>query len=196
MDAQRKNLLLEQLQQIETELQSINFWSPEPSPVDPKECTEAFCADKMRFHQWLQYIFLPSARNSVETDTLPSSSMVGVKAMREYDYMSVVEKALPLVSLLSQFDALVSSQPESQGTDYSLSFTEFQNALKNTSPDASIPMLLKEWFHITIERTAEGVTKGFAEDHTEVDLHDIHSQIQANPEMQSILYQRAMNILR
>ena len=107
MSESKKDILLEKLQQIEAEMKVISFWSSGASPADPSDCKEAFCADKMSFEQWLQFIFLPHARKAIKDDALPTSSMVGAQASREYSQMSVVEKAQPLVSLLSEFDALV-----------------------------------------------------------------------------------------
>ena len=82
------------------------------------------------------------------------------------------------------------------GTGYSLTFSEFQSVLKNALPSAPIPLLLKEWFRVTVETTDEGLIKGFIDNHMEVDLHAIYSQIQDNPEMQFTFYQRAMDIWR
>jgi hypothetical protein len=54
-----------------------------------------------------QTIFLPDARNAVQTNTLPSDSQVGLMALRQYDYHSSIPEAHPLMQLLNEFDDLV-----------------------------------------------------------------------------------------
>ena len=97
------------LDEIEAEMKKIGFWQE-----NPPDLQAAFASGKMRsyldapsFELWLQCIFLPNARRAVRTGTLPKDSQVGVMAMRQYDYHSVVPEAERLVSLLHEFDGMV-----------------------------------------------------------------------------------------
>ncbi len=95
------------LEEIEAEMHRIGYWKKGELDFDLSECQEAFCADKLVFSGWLQYVFLPAVRGALETNNLPAESMVGAQAMREYNYMSIVEEALPLANLLTEFDSII-----------------------------------------------------------------------------------------
>lgn len=100
-------LVLKKLEEIEAEMHRIGYWKQQQPEFDFSECKEAFCADKLSFEEWLQFIFLVNARNAAETNTLPRESMVGLKAIREYDYESVAEEAMHLKKLLLEFDSII-----------------------------------------------------------------------------------------
>lgn len=104
------NKLLQQTDLIEAEMKRIGFWDDKVIQINPKDCTQAFCADKLAFHQWLQFVFIPNVRKIIsEKGELPDDSQVGIKAMREYDYMSTESKALELSTLLQSFDQLINA---------------------------------------------------------------------------------------
>jgi len=99
------------LDEIEAEMKKIGFWTK-----NPPDLQAAYGSGRMRsyldapsFELWLQCVFLPNARRAVQTNSLPKDSQVGVMAMRQYDYHSVVPEALRLVRLLHEFDGLVKS---------------------------------------------------------------------------------------
>jgi len=99
------------LNEIEGEMKKIGFWQENPPDLQAK-----FASGEMRtyldapsFELWLQCIFLPNARRAVQAKALPKDSQVGVMAMRQYDYHSIVPQALKLVSLLHEFDGLIKS---------------------------------------------------------------------------------------
>lgn len=94
--------VLASLDEIETEMRKIGFWSDNPLELKVGNYLEA-----PSFELWLQCVFLPNARNAARTGEYPSGSQVGLMAMREYDYHSCVEEALNLVGLLHDFDKLV-----------------------------------------------------------------------------------------
>lgn len=97
------------LNEIESEMKKIGFWED-----NPPDLQAAYTSGQMRsyldapsFELWLQCIFLPNARRAVQTATLPKDSQVGVMAMRQYDYHSIVPEAQHLVGLLHEFDKMV-----------------------------------------------------------------------------------------
>lgn len=94
------NPLLEKLDEVEAEMRAIGYWQE-----------EAFReSDQKTFEHWLQFTFLPVARNRIEQRDIPADSQVGVMAMRQYDYHSYVPEAQRLLALLSDFDTLVLQQ--------------------------------------------------------------------------------------
>lgn len=89
--------LLKQLDDIESEMRAIGYWSLVELP-EPEQVT---------FEHWLQYRFLPTARRRIEQSDIPDDSYVGVMAMRHYDYHTYVPEAQRLFLLLSELDRLV-----------------------------------------------------------------------------------------
>jgi uncharacterized protein YqcC (DUF446 family) len=102
------------LDEIETEMKKMGFWQE-----DPPDLQAAFSSGKMQsyldapsFELWLQCIFLPNARRAVQTKSLPRDSQVGVMAIRQYDYHSIVPEAQKLIGLLHEFDRMVKCAAE------------------------------------------------------------------------------------
>lgn len=87
--------MLSKLAEIEAEMKRINFYFKSNSEGQGS------------FEHWLQFTFLPNATKAVNDNQVPSHSQVGLMALRQYDYHSTVEKALPLMNLLFDFDKLV-----------------------------------------------------------------------------------------
>ena len=89
------------LDEIEAEMKRIGYWSPDSKKPENGNFMS------MPFELWLQFVFLPAARNATRRRRWPERSQVGLMALRTYDYFDYVEEALPLVSLLNQFDDLI-----------------------------------------------------------------------------------------
>ena len=98
-----------QLDAIEAEMKRIGYWSTDPPDLQARVRAGEIKSylDAPSFELWLQCIFLPNAREAIATEGLPANSMVGVMAMRQYDYHSHVPEAQDLLRLLSEFDELV-----------------------------------------------------------------------------------------
>jgi len=101
--------LSQKLDEIEAEMKRIGYWHASPPDLQAQAARGELRSylDAPSFELWLQALFLPNARHSVQTDTLPSDSQVGLMAMRQYDYHSVVPEAHGLMKLLYEFDDLV-----------------------------------------------------------------------------------------
>ena len=89
--------------QIEAEIRSIGMWQSRPLQPEQLDFKQAFAMDTMTFSQWLQFIFLPRVREAAAANDFPSSSSVGVQAVREFDGRP---DAGQLITLLSEFDGL------------------------------------------------------------------------------------------
>jgi len=106
--ARRRALLgamLAQLDLVEGELRRLGWWREQPEPPSKPDATKLYAG--LPFHHWLQYDFLPEARSRLCANNPPTNSAVGIMAMRQYDYHSIVEEALPLVRILRDLDDLV-----------------------------------------------------------------------------------------
>jgi len=94
--------IIKALDDIESELKTIGFWSANPPDFKVFYFTEA-----PSFQLWLQCVFLPSARDAVKKDDYPESSQVGLMALRQYEYHRHVKEAQNLISLLNKLDKIV-----------------------------------------------------------------------------------------
>jgi uncharacterized protein YqcC (DUF446 family) len=88
---------------IEAEMRRIGYWQSQPLRPEQLQFRKAFAMDTMAFTQWLQFIFLPRVREAAASHSFPSSSSVGVQAVREFDGNS---DASGLVKLLAELDRL------------------------------------------------------------------------------------------
>jgi uncharacterized protein YqcC (DUF446 family) len=102
---QRSAAIMAKLDEVEAELGAIGYWSDGPAP----ETTGTFL--DMPFETWLQFVFLPKAREWLDGGAPPKRSQVGLMAMRQYDFHTTVDEALGLVRLLNQFDELAEMEP-------------------------------------------------------------------------------------
>lgn len=97
--------LCAKLDEIEAEMRRIAFWSVSPAHMaDDKQLYS-----NLPFEQWLQFVYLPQVRvacGSGDFSAVPQYR-VGLAAMRNYDYHSTVEEALPLVQLCHELEALL-----------------------------------------------------------------------------------------
>ena len=100
-----KAIVKERIDEIEAEMKRINMWSANPPPPEAFNFQRAFAMDTMPFSYWLQFVFIPRVNQIVNTDEhLPTRSMVGVQAVREFDGD---DEANQLVSMLSSFDRYI-----------------------------------------------------------------------------------------
>lgn len=95
--------------EIEACLRSINRWQAEPLPDHVFENMGPFGSNTMSFEQWIQFVLVPTIRDIArERASFPPYSQVGVYAVRSLDGDT---EAQPLVTLLSELDMLIGSEP-------------------------------------------------------------------------------------
>ncbi len=93
------------LDQIEAEMRRIGIWSEKAPSPEQFQSQRAFLTDTMAFEQWLQFVFLPHAREAVIGEfPFPTSSSVGTRAVKEFDGSAESQR---LGTLLSEFDGLI-----------------------------------------------------------------------------------------
>jgi uncharacterized protein YqcC (DUF446 family) len=73
--------LAARLQQLELEMRRLRLWSEERPSPEALASRQPFCIDTLNFVQWLQHVFLPSLRDSIDRgDTLPEKCAVAPMA--------------------------------------------------------------------------------------------------------------------
>ena len=97
---------------IEAELKSIGVWSNEDSlPEEKFKNMGTFGINTMALVEWLQYVLLPTIHDKIKNKKeLPSNSMIGVHAVREFDGDS---RYSYLCDLLIQLDELANGYAQS-----------------------------------------------------------------------------------
>ena len=100
--------LSEKITEIEFEMKKIGYWSEVKPSDEDFQFKLPFALDTMPFEDWLQFVFIPSVRKKIEKkESLPEESNVGVAALRQYDYHSLVPEAHDLMRLLFEFDKIL-----------------------------------------------------------------------------------------
>ena len=102
MIAEKDKRVLSKLDEIESEMKRISFWSENPPSFGVSNYLDA-----PTFELWLQCIFIPNARCAAGNSKYPERSQVGLMAMKQYNYHTFVERAQPLLRLLNQFDKII-----------------------------------------------------------------------------------------
>ena len=98
------------LDEIETEMRRIGMWQEQPLRPEQYDFTRAFGMDTMAFDQWLQFIFIPRAREIVAArGKFPPYSQVSAQAVREFDTHPL--DTARLQTLLHEFDRLFGPSP-------------------------------------------------------------------------------------
>jgi len=96
---------------LEAELRRLGRWAERRPPPEAFENMGAFGGRTMAFEQWIQFVLLERIREIVRTRAVfPSSSQVGVYAVRELDGDQDADE---LRSLLSTLDWIIEHRGES-----------------------------------------------------------------------------------
>ena len=94
------------LAEIERELHHQGQWEAAPPPPSAFESRLPFCCDRMRFTQWLQWVFMPHTRALVEAGG-PLPQVSGIRPMAEEALRGCDWTTLPLILLLDRFDRMI-----------------------------------------------------------------------------------------
>lgn len=104
---QRRNhaALCAQVRKIEEELRRLGYLT---GPIGPAQTVNsAFGIGEMPFEAWLTKVFLPRSYESVASGDWPTSSHIGIAAIRNFDGLS---KCDPLVDLLCDLDRMINAE--------------------------------------------------------------------------------------
>lgn len=97
------------LLQVEATLRSSGQWDSYKPEYSALSSTQPFCLDTLRFEQWLQWVFLPRMKHTLEnTRPLPEKSGIFVYAL---EYLRKDDPSTnSLLTLMKHFDELISIQ--------------------------------------------------------------------------------------
>jgi len=103
----RTHQLADLILNIEAEMRTIALWETNHPPADSLKSLTPFCHDKLYFHQWMQWVFLPKMRTVIETETdMPTTS--DIFPLAEYSFQKLEQNTQQLLQLIEQFDRFIS----------------------------------------------------------------------------------------
>ena len=91
--------LADQLDAIERYLKAHQLWSSDTPAPAALASTEPFAVDTLSFEQWLQFLFLPKARQYVlQHDCLPPGMSIApmAKEVYQHQHIELIHKLLVL----------------------------------------------------------------------------------------------------
>ncbi len=98
--------LLDTLHQLESALRQLGWWEERPPPAEALRSTLPFHADRLAFHQWLQWVLIPGLRERIRRgDPLPGTCAVAPAGAVFWQRQP--EAAARLLPLLRTLDRLV-----------------------------------------------------------------------------------------
>jgi uncharacterized protein YqcC (DUF446 family) len=104
-DDARRAALAAEVDALEAELVRLGWW--QSAPIEPEKLNfrQPFGMDTLAFSQWLQFVFVPAARDMLAGHrALPPSSMLAAHAVREFDG---VDEAAGVCEILRRIDDAV-----------------------------------------------------------------------------------------
>lgn len=91
------------LTQMERELRELGLWDEIPPAAEDLASSVPFAHDRLEFHQWLQWVFLPRMHGLCEqAEALPKAS--GIAPMAEVQLAPWGAAAGRLLQLMREFD--------------------------------------------------------------------------------------------
>lgn len=101
MQHQHVQILMEELEQ---ELRQQRLWSDSVPSVEALSSTMPFMYDTLRFHEWLQWIFIPRTRAVMDAkQSLPSNSQITPLAEHELKKIPDIDST-KLIALIQAID--------------------------------------------------------------------------------------------
>jgi uncharacterized protein YqcC (DUF446 family) len=101
---------------IEAEMQRIELWDAERPALSRLGSAQPFCFDTLRFHQWLQWLFLPRMRRILAADGAGMPSESGIHAYAEECLRDHPRDTEELLALIRRFDELISAGAAGTGS--------------------------------------------------------------------------------
>lgn len=96
--------LTDLLNEMEAELIALSLWESQPPPASAFESDTPFFADRMAFHQWIQWVFIARFRALIEGKH-PLPAQCQIAPMAEEALKGVGKDISALLELMRQFDA-------------------------------------------------------------------------------------------
>ena len=94
------------MRQAEAEMRRAGLWSDMPPSATAMQSIMPFMYDTLRFHEWLQWVFLPRMHLIIEQD-LPLPFTSGICEMAEVRFADQLREVRQLLESLRAFDRLI-----------------------------------------------------------------------------------------
>lgn len=107
------NRIADVLLEVEANLRIHGKWDEEKPPETALRSGTPFCLDTLSFEQWLQWIFLPRMKTTIE-QTLPLPLKSGIFEYAEDCLHKGDPSTDQLLTLLKRFDDLISIEASAQ----------------------------------------------------------------------------------
>lgn len=91
------------LDDMQSELQSLELWEGHPPEPEAFESSTPFFADRMHFSQWLQWVFIARFR-ALLAEQHPLPAQCDVAPMAEEALKELPQDTNTLVTLIAEFD--------------------------------------------------------------------------------------------
>ena len=105
-DKERRAAIAAVLDRMEAVMRGMQLWERERPEQGLLESRQPFCYDTLKFHQWLQWLFIPRMRGILAAEaTLPERSAIGPYAEDCID--KTAGGGAELLALIERFDALI-----------------------------------------------------------------------------------------
>jgi len=102
--------LAELLDELQAELVRLDLWEPMAPPPEAMASPLPFCADTLRFTQWLQWVFVPRTRAVLE-GAAPLPSRSGIRPMAEEALAGCAWETETLIGILRAIDVTINLAP-------------------------------------------------------------------------------------
>ena len=97
-----------QLIDLEAALRQLDLWSDQPPSAEAMQSEQPFAMDTMDFEQWLQFIFMPTLYQLLETDAaLPERCAIAPMAEETIGKRPLPTE--PLIDTLRELDVLITA---------------------------------------------------------------------------------------
>lgn len=94
---------------IEAEMKRIDLWEEERPAPARLGSEQPFCFDTLRFHQWMQWLFLPRMQRILDAGGAGMPAQSGIYAYAEECLRDDPRDTEALLSLILRFDELVTA---------------------------------------------------------------------------------------
>lgn len=95
---------------IEAEMRRIELWEKERPALGRLGSAQPFCFDTLRFHQWLQWLFLPRMQRILAAGGAGMPSESGIHAYAEECLREDPRDTDELLSLIRRFDEVITAR--------------------------------------------------------------------------------------
>lgn len=101
--------LLERLQALEAEMRALDLWSTVPPSAQAMASTMPFMYDTLKFHQWLQWVFVPRLYALIDARS-PLPGNCNTHALGEHEFGRLAPRdCRRLLASLQQIDRVLNT---------------------------------------------------------------------------------------